>query len=250
MSELDVHVESDYVDYIKYTENRISLSTSGFENEIKELYDLLYLFSSNIDIYQDLDKKSFMWEYISETKNDLIISFDLLNINYLTASKRILRSAIESFFRFSLCFSRFKEYSQNKENNIYNVTDNLKELKSMTDTHKVGKMTFYTKNYFSNTIINKQVDGLYNKYSSLSSSVHVNSKTSFSPQRFLNEYSSVKNEDVSKNIKIYRDILIDMLLSLYYFDSWLSSSTFTKRSILKLELIGGEYAKAYFDQYD
>ncbi|NTL48780.1 hypothetical protein HQ679_10645 [Enterococcus faecium] len=77
MSELDVHVESDYVDYIKYTENRISLSTSGFENEIKELYDLLYLFSSNIDIYQDLDKKSFMWEYISETKNDLIISFDL-----------------------------------------------------------------------------------------------------------------------------------------------------------------------------
>lgn len=250
MSELDVHVESDYFDYIKYTENRTSLRTSGFESEIKELYELLYLFSSNIDIYQNLDKKSFMWDYISETKNDLIISFDLLNVNYLTASKRILRSAIESFFRFSLCFSRFKEYSCNRANKIYNATDNLKELKSMTDTHKVGKMTNYTKNYFSNSKINKQVESLYNKYSSLSSSVHVNSKTNFSPQRFLNEYSSIKNEDVSQNIEVYRDILIDILLSLYYFDSWLSFSAFAKRSILKLELIGGEYAKSYFDQYD
>ncbi|MEB6086759.1 hypothetical protein MXF21_11600 [Enterococcus casseliflavus] len=248
MSELDTHLESDYAEYINYTAHRTSIIDSGFESDIKDLYRLLYIFSSNIYIYRDIDKKSFMWNYISETKNDLIISFDLLNINYMTASKRILRSAIESFFRFSLCFARFDEYSQNKKAGIFQATEVLKQLKSMSDTHKVGKMTFYVSEYFQSTKIESQINKLYDKYSSLSSIVHVNSKTDFSPQRFLSQYASIIEDDVRENVRTYKEIMLLILLCLYYFETKLSESTFSKITILTIESIGGEEAKLFFDQ--
>lgn len=247
MSELDTHFENDYKEYIRYTENRMNVTNSGFENEVKNLYELLYIFSNVIYVYKDLDTKSNMWNFISETKNDLIICFDLLNINYHTASKKILRSSIESFFRFSLCLARYNEYKENKELGIFQATDSLKQLKAMVDTHKVGKMTFFTLEYFSNTGINQKYADLINKYSDLSGNVHVNSKEVFTPHRFLSNYSTIDKNEVSINIKGQTEVLVDMLLCLYYFDLSNEIGTFSKRFLLKIENIGGEKVTKYLD---
>ncbi|EAD0080785.1 hypothetical protein NB59_14800 [Listeria monocytogenes] len=249
MSKLDPHFDNDYKEYISYTENRTSVTNSGFENEIKELYELLYLFSSVIYVYKDLDTKSNMWNFISETKNDLIICFDLLNINYHTASKKILRSSIESFFRFSLCLARYNEYKENKKNGIFHATDSLKQLKSMIDTHKVGKMTFFTLDYFSNTEINQKYTKLINSYSDLSGNVHVNSKEIFTPHRFLSNYSTIDRNEVSRSIKGQKEVLIDMLLCLYYFDLSNEIRTFPKHFLLKIENIGGGDVTKYLDNF-
>ncbi|EUJ26925.1 PE PGRS family protein [Listeria floridensis FSL S10-1187] len=249
MSTLDQYFDNDYNEYIIYTENRTSISSSGFKKEIKELYELLYIFSSVIFLYKDLDINSKIWNFISETKNDLIICFDLLNMNYHTASKKILRSSIESFLRFSLCVARYYEYKDNKANNIFRATDSLKQLKAMVDTHKVGKMTFFTQNYFSNTGISKNYLSLINKYRDLSGNVHVNSNEIFTPHRFLSSYSTVDIDEVTSNINEQKEVLINILLCLYYFDLMLKKESFSKYFLLKLEHIGGETVKERFDDF-
>ncbi|MGM0320767.1 hypothetical protein IGI82_001900 [Enterococcus sp. AZ067] len=109
-------------------------------------------------------------------------------------------------------------------------------------------MTFYVSEYFQSTKIESQINKLYDKYSSLSSIVHVNSKTDFSPQRFLSQNASIIEDDVRENVRTYKEIMLLILLCLYYFETKLSESTFSKITILTIESIGGEEAKLFFDQ--
>lgn len=247
MSELDPRFDNDFKEYIRYTENRVSVTNSGFKNDIKELYELLYIFSSVIYVYENMDIKSNMWNFISETKNDLIICFDLLNMNYQSASKKILRSSIESFFRFSLCLAKHIEYENNKKDGVFHVTETLTKLKSMIDTHRVGKMTFFTQEYFSDMKIEQQYTNLISTYSRLSGNVHVNSKEAFTPHRFLSSYSTIDRDEIMNTIKIQKEVLIDMLLCLYFFDSLNKTNVFTKNFLLKLDIIGGENIAKYLD---
>lgn len=249
MSELNARFENDFKEYISYTEKRPHLNQSNLTMDLKNYYELLFIFSNVIYIFRDLDNKSNMWDFICETKNDLIICFDLLNMNYHTASKKILRSSIESFFRFSLSLARYEEYKENREQQIFSATDSLRNLKSMVATHKVGKMTTFTLEYFSETEVANSFVSLNRIYSSLSGNVHVNSKENFTPHRFLSNYLEIKDEDVVDNLKVQKSVLINILIILYYFDLKSKRRIFSKPEILKIENIGGEEVSTIFDKF-
>jgi len=205
--------------------------------------------------YKKINKKNKTADFMNESKIDLITGFDLLNINYLKASKKTLRSAIESFFRFSLEFERYAEYQRNRERKVYEATQTLKDLKSMVDTHKVGKMTRYTIGYFTQQPVHDLYCDLNKKYSELSSYVHVNSENFFTPHAFLSNYSELNKLEINDYLEFYKGVLLDFLLILYsheifYPDILKDSSNFLKLDIQQIEYYGGNTTLTILDALD
>ncbi len=242
---IDTHVKKDFLEYIKSTEERATLFKSNFNSEIEELYVLLYLYTEVTIQYKKINRKYKAFNFINENKIDLMTSFDLLNINYIKSSKKTLRSTIESFFRFSLELARYHEYEKNKKMKIYKSTKTMKELKSMVDTHKVGKMTRYTLEFFQELPVYNIYCDLYNKYSYLSGYVHVNSIELFTPHSYLSNYLNFDEEEIRTHLTFFKEVLLDFILILYshdiiYTDIFNFEKNFTKIHIQKIEYYGGE----------
>ncbi|QPQ35521.1 hypothetical protein [Lysinibacillus sp. JNUCC-52] len=147
----------------------------------------------------------------------MIISFDLANLNYINASKQILRSGIESLFRLSIGISRYIEYRENKKMGIYTATDSLKNLKSMQESHKVGKLTHFVIGYFSETPVNECMKQLFDLYSTLSGAVHVNDKDNFIPHKYLLDYNTANREHIEPHLINFEIVINNAIFILYYF---------------------------------
>ena len=145
--------ERDYFKYKTFVKERKFLFEDNQFKNLEKIYIKLYTISELLNLLDGIDKKSMIGDFSKELKNSLVISFDLLNMNYLNSSKQILRSSIESFFRLSLSILRFYEYRKNISNKIYGSTDSLKKLKSLYTGQAVYRLTSGTINYFEDTDI-------------------------------------------------------------------------------------------------
>lgn len=233
--EINNKVKDDFEKYKQYVTHRSYIFSIEELNEIQEIYEELYLFSEIIVNYQILDRKSMIREFINECKNALIISYDLLNMNYLNASKQVFRGSIESFFRFSLAFSRYETYKSNCSKGNYGVTEELKNLKTLYTCQKVYKLTSGTIEYFKDIPVVTCFSELNNIYSELSSSVHVNSTDDFSPQKYLIEYTKINIEETRKVCQKVKRILNNYLLILVYFESKMNFNGISKRNMQLFE---------------
>lgn len=227
----------DYDIYKSYVRNRRYL----FENEsfdvIETMYKKLYVISELMVNFEGLDEVSLVDNFLKEVKNGLMISFDLLNMNYLNASKQILRSSIESFFRFSLSLSRYLEYIDNKANRIFNVTDSLKRLKSLYTCQKVFKLTSGTVEYFKDTDVGFCYNLLNTIYSELSGNVHVNSLEQFSPQKYLTEYAVIDEISTLEYCGEYIEVLNIFSICIIYLENKLQpKNKISKKQIQVVEL--------------
>lgn len=236
------NVELDYRQYLDSIKERKYLSELEFKKSVENNFYLLHLFSEIV--HKSSEERRFSGKtkmYMKEAKASLIVSYDLGNMNYISASKQVLRSSIEVFFRFCLSISKDFEFEENKKAGIYHSTDSLKNLQSKIDTHKIGKMTYFAASFFSTTDISSTVSSLNSLYSLFSSNVHVSSIEFMSPNLYLKEYTLVDGEKAEQYLRQYQDVLESFILIFYYFSlSMRFDSGLTKQDFIFIESIFSE----------
>lgn len=228
-------IERDYEEYKNFVKKRKFLFEDSEYKDLDNIYFKLYTISELIIPLENIDKKAMISDFSRELKNTLIISFDLLNMNYLNSSKQILRSSIENLFRLSLSISRYNEYQINISNNLFGSTESLKSLKKLYTGQAVYKLTSGTLNYFENTEVITCFNKLNICYSNLSGNVHVNKTSNFSPQKFLEDYSKLDNETIKDYIDFYLKVVECIAISLFYFLNILRIKI-TKKQIQTVEM--------------
>ena len=237
LNDIKSNWEKDYEAYKTFLESRVYFTNTGFEKEFQILYQKVFLYTTLTEDICGIDKRSKIKDFFFTCKNNLIISFDLANINYLNASKQILRSSIESFFRLSLSLSKYIEYRENKKKGIYNSTQKLKDLKSMQECHKVGKMTLFVKDNYSSTPVKELYCNLYDLYSHLSGAVHTNDSNNFTPHKYLMDYTNIDSKRIEDHIKDMNIVIDAIIIIIYYFSFQLHEENVI---ISKRDLIGFE----------
>ena len=209
-------IERDYEKYKEFVKKRKFLFEDSEYADLDNIYFKLYTISELIIPLENIDKRGMISDFSRELKNTLIISFDLLNMNYLNSSKQILRSSIENLFRLSLSICRYNEYQINISNNLFGSTESLKNLKRLYTGQAVYRLTSGTLNYFENTEVITCFNKLNTFYSNLSGNVHVNATSNFSPQKFLEDYSKLDNETIKDYIDFYLKAVECIAISLFY----------------------------------
>lgn len=242
MKTIPNHADTDFSRYKEYVNNRVPLfDVDAIEENIESIFKKLYLFTEFVEDFNGislLDPEPN--KFIYETKSNLILAFDLLNINYLNVAKLLFRSSIEQFYRFLLSITRIKEYENNISLKVFNSTDSLRDLRSAIDTHKIGKMTNYVKKRFESTPINTYINDLYEYYGHLSKYVHVNDSDIFSEKILLEDYNERDNQGILSFINIFSDLInlyLKILLYLYHTHNLIVSSNLTKRKWLEIEYL-------------
>ncbi|MGE6833653.1 hypothetical protein ACQKGA_28275 [Priestia megaterium] len=207
----------DFEHYEKLLKEREFFTSTTLRENLLMIYKKIYLYTTFTNPITELDSRSKIENFFNECKNNLIVSYDLANVNYINASKQILRSAIESFFRLSLAISRYIEYRENKKKGLYSVTTSLRELKSMQDSHKVGALTRYVIDYFEGSPVEGLYLNLYSLYSELSGVVHVNKKENFTPHKYLTDYVKFNQAAIESHLAQLEVVINDIIQIIYYF---------------------------------
>ncbi|PSA88913.1 hypothetical protein C6371_18420 [Bacillus atrophaeus] len=207
----------DFEHYEKLLKEREFFTSTELRERFIIIYKKIYLYTTLTNSITALDSRSKIENFFNECKNNLIISYDLSNVNYINASKQILRSAIESFFRLSLAISKYIEYKENKKNGIFSATTSLLNLKRMQDSHKVGALTRYVINYYKDTPVENLYLDLYSLYSDLSGVVHVNKKENFTPHEYLSDYVKFNQAVIESHLVELEMVINNIIQVAYYF---------------------------------
>lgn len=233
---LNRNIDKDYNMYKNLTKNREYLFDTALEGKLKEVHSFLYTLTLLVDDILNMNLDNEPKNFISEVKSDLIVAFDLINMNYLKAAKQILRSSIEEFFRFCLSIQRNKEYEINKSKGVYSADESLKKLRSNIDTHKVGKMIHFTISKFSQTHVRCPIERLSILYGKLSSFVHVNKTENLTTENFLCEYTQPNQKESSDFLNIYNQTLnLIIIIVTYFYNYYPFGSSLTKRDWLNIK---------------
>ncbi|MCU5461182.1 hypothetical protein OCA96_16130 [Bacillus cereus] len=227
----------DFEHYEKLLRERELFTSTDFREKLIIIYKKIYLYTTFTNSITELDSRSKIENFFNECKNNLIISYDLANVNYINASKQILRSAIESFFRLSLAISKYIEYRENKKNRIFSVTTSLRDLKSMQDSHKVGVLTRYVIDYYKDTPVENLYLNLYTLYSELSGIVHVNKKENFTPHKYLSDYVKFNQAAIESHLAQVEMVIDNIIQIIYYFSFRLKEERveMKKRDLVEFE---------------
>ncbi|MFL1674438.1 hypothetical protein [Paenibacillus dendritiformis] len=209
--------EKDFQRYLEFIRTRSYLSDTELLTNLSAVYKKIYMITSLASSIVKISPRSDIGNFYYECKNNLILSFDLCNTNYSNASKQILRSGIESFFRLSLALQHYIEYRDNKSKGIFYATPLLKKLKSMQQIHSVGRVTNFVVNFYKDEPVGDIFKELNDKYSQLSGSVHVNKKENFTPQKYLSDYAHIDINKSSDYLNIFENIINSIIIILYYF---------------------------------
>ncbi|WP_201714677.1 hypothetical protein [Rossellomorea arthrocnemi] len=242
----------DYELYEKLLNERVFFTNTELKDRLLIIYKKIYLYTTLTNSITEVDSRSNIENFFNECKNNLIISYDLTNINYINASKQILRSAIESFFRFSLAISRYIEYKENKKNRIFSVTESLRELKSMQDTHKVGRLTRFVLDYYECTPVKSVYMNLYTLYSDFSSIVHVNTKDNFTPHKYLSDYILLDEDMIHVHLSHIEVVINSIIQVIFYFSFYLDDERvgIKKRDLMEFEsTLGDEHCLDLIQSY-
>jgi hypothetical protein len=225
--------QKDFQKYLLFLKSRKYLTDTDLLGVVERVYKKIYMITTIAGSLGKVDSRSDIENFYYESKNNLILSLDLCNINYYNASKQLLRSAIESFFRLCLALERYIVYRTNKQNNIFHATPELTQLKNMQYTHSVGKVTRYIVRYFSTTSVSSIFSELNTNYSILSGNVHVNKKENFTPHKYLMDYVSIDRELSEQSLYLLEKTINAIIIILYYFTFQLTTEgvSFTKRDI-------------------
>ncbi|HAL08897.1 MAG TPA: hypothetical protein DCO67_02895 [Staphylococcus sp.] len=188
-------------------------------NEYENYFSIIYI---SINVLLRVEK----YEIISKNEKtfrnkiveNLVKTIDLVNLKYIKDTDKAYRSLIEAFFKLMLEVERVKVHNENKSKGIFDATDELRDLKSISTTQKVSKLTSYTQKYFKNEY--PDVVKLNEFYSELSGSVHISDQ--YKEPLYLLKYDDIDLADINENLNKYKlilniifDILIPILEKVY-----------------------------------
>lgn len=235
-------IKSDIESYKEYSKSKADLIVDKrYTTELESLYGVMYTLVDVLKSYECIDNRVPIKEYLSKIKSSVIIAFDLLNENYLQASGLQLRSGIEAFFRSILLVERHYVYLNNVRQRIFGVTEELRTLKSKATAQKIGRLTVFVVNHYTQTSVVKSLEELNDMYSIFSGYSHNDLNTGISPRSFLVDYSTINYDETDNFIEDFKKVLINFLVILYYFDVKYQNETFDRHSRQYIETKDKEF---------
>lgn len=232
---LDNNFSRDLESFRKYNRERPNLWDTDLDSRMEHLFYMIYIFSNISQKYYKLGNRHNTKNFINETKNELFIAYDISNLNYLSTAKKVLRSCIESFFRFCLSLEQQIIHKRNVEQGIYTTTEELKNIKELYSGKKVYKLTNGTLIIFQDTPIIDLFTNLNSLYSDFSKNVHVNDKSSFSTSQYLNEYKKIDCNNVNIHLNQFEIAIVYMIIITMYFDKKIGEATVKKSDYNSIE---------------
>lgn len=205
--------ENDLKKFINFNEEKVKLN---YSYEFKNIFHKAYFAYHMLSILE-LKKEDKLTKFIKLSKRDLVSSIDSYYFLHFESSERDFRSLIESILRIVLESYRVYVYSRRKELKIFSASSLLSTLKSMSDTHRIGKFTEYIGKLEINNNVKKCITNLLNDYSNFSNTVHTNTVDQNS--RISIDLSSLINHSDKELTDFYNRInnLIDNILCTLYF---------------------------------
>lgn len=198
-----VSIEKDIKLYRNFISNRQYLYDSHY-TLFDNYYSIVYLISNaflKVDKYKSVSINEMKFRRI--LIENLIRTIDLINLKHFYDVDKCYRSIIEAFFKYLLEIERYKEYEQLKKKNQFKATDRMKELKKISTSYKIGRLTSYTKSLF---LMDKpEIKTLYDYYSMLSGSVHVEIRKDHNLE--IANYEKVSDEEIYNKLNTYLEIL-------------------------------------------
>ncbi|MDH9396402.1 hypothetical protein PYM76_01445 [Staphylococcus epidermidis] len=200
------NIKNDYNNYKKYIKQRelfINSESETFENYFSIIHIIIQILLRQ-NKYAPL-KQSKDYERVLRSKvvENLIKTIEFLNLKHIKDVDKCYRSIIEAFCKYCLEIERIEIYISNCKKGEFKATDLMKELKSISTSQKIGKLTSYTTNYFSK--MDPNFNKLYQYYSEFSESVHVS--VNYTEPTNLLQYNEIEVKEIENNIKKYKEIL-------------------------------------------
>lgn len=214
--------EEDYSLFIEFNKKRSS--TLAENKKFKNLYQLNYMLYNILDqINSSFDEKNIqkvdsvvIEKYINMIKRDLVDSLDLLNLVHFDAAKRTYRSVIETVLRLVSYSFRTYVYKKRTESGKYDSTEQLKHLRSIVDTHKIGKLTRGILDELKSSIVVDNLKTLNNYYTDYSNIAHTNSLESVNFSTSLNQILNKTNLEIEEIISKTYILLVNMLIVVFF----------------------------------
>lgn len=225
--------EKDFDFFVNFNQKRRNTLASQNNIQFKKLYQLNYLIYNILEQFKcalveqkikEADSKVIK-KYIGMIKRDLVDSLDLINLMHFYAAKRTYRSVIETVLRLAGYSYRMYVYKKRKDNNKYVSTDQLKRLRSIIDTHKIGRFTKGILDEFKDSVVSKNFKILNKYYSDYSNITHTNSLESVDLSTDLNEILTKTSDEIGKIITDTYFLLANILLIIYFSEKLLMIDT-------------------------
>lgn len=212
--------EQDFFNFEHYSETHATLVTVYKRKELfskfQRLYELHYALYNMVISIMNNAKDPHLLTAVSFIQESLVSSIDLINLEHFKSAKKEYRSLIESIFRLALACSRSRIYEDRKKQHLYKSTDILSALLSKLDTHKIGSLTHFTVDYYSNTILKSDVTKLNEYYSEFSNVTHTNNVHETNFVLNLESMSYGKSAYIQKDLDSFVELL-GLCLSVSYF---------------------------------
>lgn len=160
----------------------------------------------NVDYHNNIAK-----QYIIE---NLLENISLINREFMNPSVKNFRTILESQLRYIISI----EYTllKNENRNLQKCKNkDSNKLKSVMDTHKIGKLTSKAKEYYKSTVISDNINRMNSFYSKYSNTIHSSDeKTEF--KEYFEEQFVHNEKDFIKLVSEFCEVIGNCLVTDYY----------------------------------
>ncbi|MEB6229022.1 hypothetical protein [Staphylococcus xylosus] len=204
------NINKDLETYKSYAKNR-ELVIDELPGLYKNYFSIIYI---SINVLMKVNK----FNHISKNETlfriklveNLLKTVDLINIKHFKDTDKCFRSVIEAYFKYILEVKRHQIFIENKKRGIFKVDDDMKKLKSVSTSQKIGRLTSFTRNYFKDEF--PDIEILYAFYGDLSGSVHISE--TYTEPLYLLQYEEIQFSEITKNISKYKQILHIIIMNI------------------------------------
>lgn len=213
----------NYTAFKTFSDSRKTIVNST-NTKLLESFKQLYLFSnllyrllnfspvSSTLHPNDITKEN---KLILSIQENIVYATDLVNLKQFNSASNNYRSIIESTFRLLLLTEDCMIKSKIAKTHHYSKNENQKKLKRLIDTHKVGRLTSFTSEYFKDHIIGSEVLYLNSLYSEFSKTIHTDLEKD-SPILYLMALEKQKDELILEKLHLFSDSLMSITIVIYY----------------------------------
>lgn len=242
-----------YTEFESFSNSRETIINSK-NTALLESFKQLYLLSDSLykllqfspltstRCQNDISKEEKLIQAIQE---NLVYAMDLVNLKQFNSASNNYRSIIESTFRLLLLSEHSIINSKIHTTKCYSKDGNQKKIKGLIDTQKVGRLTSFVKEYFSEYEISTEISYLNDLYSDFSKTIHTNlgAKNSI---LYLMALDQQQDDLILEKLHLFSDSLKSITIVIYYsLNSFFSTQSLSSQEFAFLTQI---YSESSFEQ--
>lgn len=212
-----------YTAFKNFSDSRETI-TNSTNNKLLGAFKQLYLLSDSLyrllnfspisseRNQHDITKEN---KLISAIQENIVYATDLVNLKQFNSASNNYRSIIESTFRLLLLTEKCMIEAKILNTHHYSKDESQKKIKRLIDTHKVGKLTSFTSEYFKDYIVGTEVLYLNSLYSEFSKTIHTDLETK-SSILYLMALEQQQDELILDKLHLFSDSLKNIIIVIYY----------------------------------